>query len=79
MAYTISPEIIVFIVLGFVVLCGVAALITFLCLNRPDSPRTIKRRFAEDQAFIKNGFFQATSDILREAARHQPYNQRHHC
>ena len=63
------------VTLIFLIAIGVlvAVILVLLLLNKltdGQSGRNLDRRIQEDRTFIRDGYFNATSDILWEATRH---------
>ena len=64
-----DAEIALCIVLGICIVIAIAVLLYLIINNNRDS-YSLQRRAWEDQMHIRNGFFKAAADILREAAKH---------
>ena len=65
-------ENIALIILAVAGICALIAIVIVLCqkLSQPSGYRSLNQRMQEDRSFIRNEFFNATYDILKESVRH---------
>ncbi len=66
-----TTEMLLVIIFIAIIVCVGVLFATFFFLDLLDERKRKPRISRRDTEFIRSGFYQATGDILREAAKHQ--------